>query len=218
MSSIMSNNWENHLKDDPSNEFSNKTMDKLFDAFAPAKTPAMCLTEAIAEQQTVFLAQAPISNHILFLHHFNKIGGTRMQPDQKHFVLVGTGPTAYPAQTEEAIFATSNAKVPTWNSFTALADADAVKALATRANAPNKEFRSCIPIPPFLATHLIHQGGSSIPDLIITALNTIKAFDKENKDGRHGEYRAGACPLSSLRLPQCTLGLAALIVPRGPSH
>ena len=44
------------------------------------------------------------------------------------------------------------------------------------------------------------------------------AFDKENKDGRHGEYRAGACPLSSLRLPQCTLGLAALIVPRGPSH
>ena len=134
----MANNWENHLKDDPSNEFSNKTMDKLFEAFGPTKDPATCMIEALSEQQTVFLAQAPISNHILFLHHFSKIGGTRMEPDKKHFVLVGTGSHAYPAQVNESIFDTSTAKVPAWNSFTALADADAVKTLTARANATDK--------------------------------------------------------------------------------
>ena len=182
MTTTMANNWENHLKDDPSNEFSNKTMDKLFEAFGPTKDPATCMIEALSEQQTVFLAQAPISNHILFLHHFSKIGGTRMEPDKKHFVLVGTGSHAYPAQVNESIFDTSTAKVPSWNSFTALADADAVKTLTTRANAMDKEYRNCIPLPPFLATHLIHQGGSSIPELIMTAMTTIKAFDEEHKD------------------------------------
>ena len=78
MTTTMANNWENHLKDDPSNKFSNKTMDKLFEAFGSTKSSATCMTEAISEQQTFSLVQAPISNHILFLHYFSKIGETRM--------------------------------------------------------------------------------------------------------------------------------------------
>ena len=159
MTTIMANNWENHLKDDPSNEFSNKTMDKLFEAFDLTKIPSPCMIEAISKQQTVFLAQAPISNHILFLHHFSKIDGTRMEPDTKYFVLVGTGSSAYPAQVDESIFDKSTAKVPAWNSLIALADPDVVGTLVARANATDKDFRKCIPIPPFLATHLIHKGG-----------------------------------------------------------
>ena len=166
MSTIMSNNWVNHLKDDPSNEFSNKTMVALFTSFGPAKTPSVCLEEAVSETHTVFLAQAPVSNHILFLHHFTKLGVTRMNPDIAHFTLFGTGPIAYPAQTTDSIFDSIQEKVPAWNSFTSLADADAVNGLSIRANATEKGFRNCIPVPPLLAAPLTHQGGTSIPDLI----------------------------------------------------
>ena len=182
MNTIMSNNWENHLKDDPSNEFSNKTMVELFSSFGPTKTPDTCLDEAVSEDHTVFIAQAPVSNHILFLHHFTKLGGTRMNPDKTNFVLVGTGSTAYPAQTDESIFDTVLEKIPAWTSFLSLTDADAVKDLPTRANAAEKGFRNCIPVPPFLASALIHQGGASVPELIMTAMTTIKAFDEEHKE------------------------------------
>ena len=90
----MSNNWENHLKYDPSNDFSNKTMVKLFRNFESTKNPTVYLAEAVSEKHTVFLAQAPVSNHILFLHDFTKLEGTRMNPDTTYFALVGTGPTA----------------------------------------------------------------------------------------------------------------------------
>lgn len=38
------------------------------------------------------------------------------------------------------------------------------------------------PVPPSLASTLINRGGSSIPNLIFTAVNKIRAFDKEHKD------------------------------------
>ena len=105
-----------------------------------------------------------------------------MNPDTAHFTLVGTRPIVYPAQTTDSIFDSIQEKVPVWNSFTSLADADAVNGLSIRANATEKVFRNCIPVPPLLAAPLIHQGGTSIQDLIMTAMTTIKAFDEEHKD------------------------------------
>ena len=40
----------------------------------------------------------------------------------------------------------------------------------------------CTPVPHFLASAIINEGGSSIPDPIVTAVNKIRAFDKEQKD------------------------------------
>ena len=157
-------------------------MVELFASFGPSKTPAICLDKTVSENHTDFIAQAPVSNHILFIHHFTKLGGTRMNPDKANFALVGTEPIAYPAQTKESIFDMVQEKVPAWNSFTALIDANAVKELSIRANPTEEGFHNCIPVLPFLAPTLIHQGGASVPELIITAITTIKAFDEEHKD------------------------------------
>lgn len=61
-----------------------------------------------------------------------------MNPDKTNFVLVETGSVAYPTQTDESIFDSVEEKVPSWNSFTALTDADVVKDLSIRANATQK--------------------------------------------------------------------------------
>ena len=54
--------------------------------------------------------------------------------------------------------------------------------LAVRGNSALKKFRMCNPVPPFLASALINEGGSSIPDLIVTSVNKICAFYEEDKD------------------------------------
>jgi len=41
----------------------------------------------------------------------------------------------------------------------------------------------CCPFPPFIASALIHQGGTSIPELIVAAVNQIRSYDVEHKDG-----------------------------------
>jgi len=48
MSNILANNWENHFKDHPSNEGSNKTMSELFLSFN-LTSPDDCLASAIEE-------------------------------------------------------------------------------------------------------------------------------------------------------------------------
>ena len=112
MSRILSNNWENYFKDHPSNEASNKTMDELFTNFN-LTTSSACLASTIEEQDTVLLAQAPITNHIFFLHHLQMLGGTRTSPTTKHFALSGYGPSAYLIQvTDESLFAESDHQVP----------------------------------------------------------------------------------------------------------
>ena len=63
-----------------------------------------------------------------------------------------------------------------------LKDSEGVANLVVRDNAALKKFRMCTPVPPFLASALINEGGSSIPDLIVTAANKIRAFNKEHKD------------------------------------
>ena len=68
MHSTLANNWENHFRDRPSNELSNKTMPALLESFANKKSIEDCLTSALEEQDTVFMATALISGHIMFLH------------------------------------------------------------------------------------------------------------------------------------------------------
>jgi len=183
MSSILSNNWENFFKDRPSNELSDKTMADLFSSFNAGKSLDECLSAAIEEQDTVFLAKALITNHIMFLHHFSKVGGTRTMPTARVFALVGTGESAFPAQlNKEVLFNTTDTKYPTWASFTSLKDSADVSKITIRANASNKAIRNCIPLPPFLAAALIDQGGASIPDLITCAITSIRAFDEAHKD------------------------------------
>ena len=51
-----------------------------------------------------------------------------------------------------------------------------------RANATKKGFRNCISVPHFLASALINQGDALVPELIMTAMTTIKAFDEEHNN------------------------------------
>jgi len=183
MPTILANNWENFFKDHPSNEQSNKTMEALLDGFKTAKSLADCLQFAIEEKETVFIAKAPVTNHIMFLHHFTKIGGTRNMPTPRIFALIGANESAFPGQlNKEILFSTTTTKFAPWASLTAITDADSISAVAVRNNAANKEIRNCIPLPPFMASALIDQGGTSIDDLIVAALTSIKAFDTANED------------------------------------
>ena len=54
--------------------------------------------------------------------------------------------------------------------------------LSVIINTALKKFRMCTPVPLFLASALINEGGSSIPDLIVTAVNKIRDFEEEHKD------------------------------------
>ena len=183
MSNILANNWENHFKDHLSNEASNKTMSELFLSFATRSTVANCLKAAIEEKPTLFMVRIPNPHHVLFLHNFTKLGGTRTNPDIKLFALVGTGTTAYPAHvTQETMFQDTDIQVPTWTQFNALTNADDVNTMTTRANSAAKHVRPCCPIPPFLATILVNQGGMSIPDLILATMARIRSYDAEHAD------------------------------------
>ena len=158
-------------------------MATLFELFGQPKTTAECLQAALDEQDTVFMAKAPISNHIIFIHHVTKIGGTRTNPTEHLFAHVGTGGIAYPGHvTEDSLFSPTNASVPTWNSLKVVDTIENVAALSIRANAVPKVFRPIIPLPPFLAITLIDQGGSCISDLILTAARSIRAFDAEHHE------------------------------------
>ena len=180
---MLANNWENFFKDHPSNKDSNRTMETLFELFSAPKTTAECLQASFAKQDTVFMAKAPILNHIIFIHHVTKIGGTRTNPTEHLFTLVGTGSIAYPGHVaEDSLFTPINAPVPAWTNLKAVDTIEAVDALIIRANAVPKVFRPIMPLPPFMAITLIDQGGSCITDLILTASRSIRSFDAE-----HGE-------------------------------
>ena len=88
MTIFLANNWENHFKENPTNEDNIKTMDQLIDLFAPNITIYDCLYNSLKEQDTVFMAKAPNSDHIIFFHHVTNLGGTRTTPDVKTSILV----------------------------------------------------------------------------------------------------------------------------------
>ena len=95
---LLGNNWDNHFKNNPTNEDNNKTMDQLIALFAPTIDLENCLANSLNEQYTIFMGKTPNANHIIFFHHVTKLGGTRTMPDKKIFILVGTDSTAFPAQ------------------------------------------------------------------------------------------------------------------------
>ena len=108
MLSTLVNYWESFLNSHPSNETSNKTLAQLFSLSITGDEFEQLTYFALSKPNTLFIAKAPISNHILFFHHTTKIGGTRADPVERLFVLVGTGSTAYPAQIDpNTIFASS---------------------------------------------------------------------------------------------------------------
>ena len=104
-------------------------------------------------------------------------------PISRLFILSGTTSHAFPAQINKlSLFDDTECQLPLWSAFKDLKDSEGVANLVVRGNAALKKFRMCTPVPPFLAFALINEGGSSIPDLIITAVNKIHSFDKEHKD------------------------------------
>ena len=52
---FLSNNWENHFKENPTKKDNNKTMDHLIDLFVPNMTINYCLSKSLKEQDTVFM-------------------------------------------------------------------------------------------------------------------------------------------------------------------
>ena len=72
--------------------------------------------------------------------------------------------------------------MPVWTSLRNITDTAQITNLTVRANAAPKKFRPCIPILPFLATVLINQGGTSIPDLISTDVTKISSFNAEHEE------------------------------------
>ena len=158
-------------------------MDQLIDLFAPNITIDDCLSNSLKEQDTVFMAKAPNADHIVFFHHLTNIGGTRTTPDAKTFVLVAMDSVAFTAQISmESLFVSVYYAVPAWNVFTTITGPDQATNLNPCVNAAENIFRPCMPIPPFLATVFIDQGGTSIPDLIFAAVTKIATFSTKHKD------------------------------------
>ena len=119
----------------------------------------------------------------MFIHHFTSIGGTRTMPISRLFIILGTTSHAFPAQINmESLFDETECQLPLWSAFKALKDSEGVANLAVRGNPYLNKFRMCTPVPPFLASALINEVGSSIPDLIVTAVNKIHALDEEHND------------------------------------
>ena len=84
MTIFLANNWGDHFKENPKNEDNNKTIDQLIDLFAPRITIDDFLSNILKEQDTVFMAKAPNTDHIIFLHHVINLRGTRTTPDAKN--------------------------------------------------------------------------------------------------------------------------------------
>ena len=180
---FLTNNWENHFKGNPMNKDNNKTMDHIINLFAPNITIDDCLSNSLKEQDTVFTAKSPNADHIIIFHHITNLGGTRTTPNTKTFVLVGMESVAFPAQVSmEYFFVSVDHAVPAWNVFTAITGPEQATNLNPCANAVEKSFRPCMPIPPFLATMLIDQGGTFIPDLIFVAVTKIATFSTKHED------------------------------------
>ena len=104
-------------------------------------------------------------------------------PDEKNFILAGTDSTTFPAQaSKESLFYPLEFKVPVWTSLCDINDCAQITNLTVCANAAPKKLRPCMPIPPFLETVLIGQGGTSIPGLISTSVAKISSFTAEHED------------------------------------
>ena len=133
---LLGNNWDNHFKNNPTNEDNDKTMDQLIELFAPTVNLDNCLANSLNEQDTVFLGKTPNDNHIIFFQHIIKLEGTKTMPDEKIFILVGTDSTAFPAQSsKQSLFSPIEFVVPIWNSFRDITDPDQITNLTVRANA-----------------------------------------------------------------------------------
>ena len=136
MPSTFANNWENHVKDHPSNNLSNKMVVSFFSCFSTKKSLDDCLFSAIEEKHTNLMAQAPITSYIMFLHHFTKVGGTRTMPTTRIFALIGTDEVAFPAQiNKEVLFESTTTKYSVCNQFTTLTDPEGVVGINVRENA-----------------------------------------------------------------------------------
>ena len=72
--------------------------------------------------------------------------------------------------------------MPVWTSLRDITYPAQITNLTACANAAPKKFRPCMPISSFLATVLIDQGGTSIPDLISTVVTKISSFTAEHKE------------------------------------
>ena len=104
-------------------------------------------------------------------------------PIYRLFIFSGTTSHAFPAQiNKESLFDETECQLPLWSAFKALKESEGEANLTVRGNAALKKFRMCTPVPPFLASALINEGGSFIPDLIVTPVKKICTFDKEHKD------------------------------------
>ena len=80
---LLGNNWENHFKDNLTNEANDKMMDQLIKLFAPTVDLDTCLTNSLNKQDTVFMGKTPKANHIIFFHRVTKLRGTRTMPEEK---------------------------------------------------------------------------------------------------------------------------------------
>ena len=81
---LLGNNWENHFKNNPTNEDNKKMMDQLIALFSPTVDLDNCLANSLNEQDTVFMGKTPKANHIIFFHRVTKLRGTRTMPEEKN--------------------------------------------------------------------------------------------------------------------------------------
>ena len=104
-------------------------------------------------------------------------------PDDKTFILVGTDSTSFLAQASKvSLIVPVEFAVLVWTSLRDITDPAQITTLTVCANASPKKFLPCTTIPPLLATILIDQGGTSILDLISTAVTKIFSFTAEQED------------------------------------
>ena len=179
MPTILAYTWETHFSSNNSNKASNKSMSALFLNFNHQKTIKVCISNAAKEVGVIVIAKAPISNHIMLIHYFTKLGGIRTNPNEKYFVLVRTGMSTYPARTikESCFNSSAGHSVSTWASVTDLTDAVSVSTLTTSANSSQKIFCNCFLLHPLITTALMASEQSS-PEMIIRTIEKSALLTK----------------------------------------
>jgi hypothetical protein len=183
------NDWQTFFVERETNPATNMKIDGLANLFPEANSVEDCVKTLLDEDGTVFMTVNPITKKVELSHHFNKFGGTRLQPDALYSALIGFDETAHPTMIDpDLLFKGQTTRVPEWDSLKKCTTKEHILALSETAGGtaeepiaavPFEEFytRSVIVIPPLLACELMDSENRDPFELLLESLSSLSSYD-----------------------------------------